>query len=269
MILSRLFVLPSSLLSPRPITRPRHIRPQIRGAVSWPSRTITINGPLPGLAASSPLVLFILSCCSLIHDHCVFANHAPPNFQMESNSADPARRRPRIPGGFNVYDSSDGEDGEHNSETYSTSTFLFEGPGIRISRTSGNPMATISSTTRPGGTQGGGTGQPGVIAEPNMVEMLQTIFASIMGDQGIERVRQQAHGEPGAGAGEDAPGAAGGDHAPQDPRTRGNAPPMPPGLEGLFGPPTAGSRFVYERHTIPPRGALPVDDLPSCVTLFL
>lgn len=195
------------------------------------------------------------------------------NLQMENNSADPTRL-PRIPGGFDdAYDSSDGEESERNSGTYSTSTFFFEGPGIRVTRTSGNPMATISSTTRPGGTEGGEAGQPGEIAGPNMLEMLQTIFASIMGEQGIERARQQAHGEHGArartGVGEDAPGAAGGDHAPQDPRTRGDAPPMPPGL-ALFGgsPPPGGSRFVYERHTIPPRGALPVDDLPSCVALF-
>jgi len=181
------------------------------------------------------------------------------NIQMENNSADPSRRQPRIPGGYDEYESSDGEDGERNSATYSTSTFLFEAPGIRISRTSGNPMATI---TRPGGTQGEEAGQPGGIAGPNMVEMLQTIFASIMGEQGIERARQQAQGEP---------GAAGGDHTPQDPGTRGNVPPMPPGLAGLFGggPPPAGSRFVYERHTIPPRGPVPVDDLSSCVALFL
>ena len=188
------------------------------------------------------------------------------NFQMENNSADPASR-PRIPGSFEDSDS-DGEGDEHNSRTYST--FLYQAPGIMITRTSGNPMATISSTTRPGGTEGGEAGQPGGISGPNMVEMLQTIFSSIMGDQGVERVRQQAQGEPGAGADEDIPGAAGGDHAPQDPRTRGDAPPMPPGLAGLFGggPPPPGARFNYERHTIPPRGAVPVDDLPSCVALF-
>ncbi|KAF8453971.1 hypothetical protein BGX38DRAFT_1175019 [Terfezia claveryi] len=189
---------------------------------------------------------------------------------MESNSADPTRRPPRIPGAFeDEYDSSDGENGEHNSGRFSSS-FLFQAPGIMISRTSGNPMATVTSTTHPGGTEGE-AGQPGGITGPNMVEMLQTIFSSIMGDQGIERVRQQVQGEPGAGAGEAAPGATGGDHAPQDPMTRGNAPPMPPGLAGLFGggQPPVGSRFVYERHTIPPRGTVPVDDLHSCVALFL
>lgn len=192
------------------------------------------------------------------------------NFQMENNSANPARRQRRIPGGFDDSDS-DGDGDEHNPGAYSTSSFLFHGPGITISRTSGNPITTITSTMHPDGTEVEEAGQPGGISGPNMVEMLQTIFASIMGDQGMERARQQAQGEPGDGAGEDAPGAAGGDHTPQDPRTRGNAPPMPPGLAGLFGsgPPPPGSRFVYEQHTSPPRGTLPVDDLPSCVPLFL
>lgn len=178
---------------------------------------------------------------------------------------------PRIPGSFDDDDSDSGDNHEHNHGAF-TQQLFFEGPGIRIQRTTGIPFPGLGSTQiRPGADGEPGHGQnvhPAAgtgEANMNIVEMLQTIFASIMGEQNIERVRQEAQNQRASEVGGVVPGAVGRD-PPGDQRTQGNAPPMP-GLS-MFGPPPAGSRFIYERHAMPPHrhSPAPVEDISSCVS---
>ena len=174
---------------------------------------------------------------------------------------------PRIPGSFDDDDSDSGDNHEHNHGAFTQQIFI-EGPGIRIHRTTGIPFPGFGSPqNRPGAdgesglgqnAQSAGTGE----ANMNIVEMLQTIFASIMGEQNIERVRQEAQNQRVPDAGGNPPGVAGRE-SQGDQRTQGNAPPM-----SMFGSPPVGSRFVYERHAVPPHRhspAPPVEDISSYV----
>lgn len=173
---------------------------------------------------------------------------------------------PRIPGSFDDDDSDSGDNHEHSHGAFTQQIFI-EGPGISIQRTTGVPFPGLGS--HPGADGESGYGQnvqsPGT-GEPSthIVEVLQSIFASIMGERNIERVRQEVQNQRTSDVGGNPSGAIGRD--PQgDQRAQGDTPPMP-GLN-MFSAPPIGSRFVYERHAVPPHrhSPAPVEDISSCV----
>ncbi|KAI5785005.1 hypothetical protein DFH27DRAFT_266894 [Peziza echinospora] len=93
-------------------------------------------------------------------------------------------------------------------------TGVFEPPPTVPPRSSAQdrPPAPANNTSSPLPNTGG--------AQPNIVEMLHSIFASIMGDQNIERAREDLAARE---ANERPAPPAGGDHVPPDPRIRARA----------------------------------------------